>query len=125
MAFSITPARYKYLKQSLSITGMGSPTFEEALKSLNECHGQFQRQFPDGRLQNWVGATYKDYGALDVSNQYLTPKGDSTATEHVPFSKSVDPYGILETMAEADYVRSEENEVYYYCCLPNKDGTKR
>jgi hypothetical protein len=104
---------------------MGSPTFEEVLTSMKECYGRFERQFPDGQLEDWVGATYKDYGALNILNRYLTPRRDAPASEHIPFNKSVDPYGILEKMAKPDYVHSDENEVYYYVCLSDEDGTKR
>jgi hypothetical protein len=113
------------LRQGLSITGAGSPTFNHVLESINNFYGRFERQFPDGQLEDWVGDTYREYSALTVSNRYLTPKRDAPTCEHIPFSKAVDPYGILEKMAKADYVHSEENEVYYYNSLSNQDGSKR
>ena len=45
--------------------------------------------------------------------------------EHIPFSKVVDPHGILEDMAGADYVHGDENEVQYYMCYSHADGKKR
>jgi hypothetical protein len=104
---------------------MGSPTFEQAIASTNEIHGQFERHFPNGQLEDWAGTTHKDYSAFDISNWYLTPKIDAPAAEHITFNKLIDPFAILEGMAKSDYIHTEENEVYYYNCLSDDDGTKR
>jgi hypothetical protein len=36
--------------------------------------------------------------------------------EHIPFTKSDDPRGILEEMGKMGYIHGEENVVYYYVC---------
>ena len=120
-----SPARYKFLRQGVSITGMSSPTFEKAVGAVHEFYGKFDRHFPQGQLEDWSQATYKDHSALDISNRYLTPKRDAPTAESIPFSKVVDPHGILEEMAKTGYIHSEENEVHYYRCLTDGDGTKR
>jgi len=104
---------------------MGSPTFEEAVKSAYELYQRFQRQFPDGKLENWNTMMYKEHYSLDASNRYFTPKRDALTMEHVPFSKVVDPNGVLEEMARMDYIHGEENEVQYYICQSDGDGKKR
>jgi hypothetical protein len=102
------------LRQGLSITGLGSLTFDEAVESAYGLYHRFERQFTEGSLEKWTKSTYQGHSALDISNRYLTPKRDAPAAEHIPFPTSVDPQGILEEMAKSDYVHSEDNEVYYY-----------
>lgn len=109
----------------MTITGLGSPTFEEAVRSAYGFYERFQRQFADGKFETWETATYKGSYTLDLSNRYLTPKKDAPTAEHIPFSKVVDPHGILEDMAGKDYIHGEENEVQYYACHSEANGNKR
>jgi hypothetical protein len=104
------------LRQGLTITGAGSATFAEAIKSAQEVYAQFDRQFANGKLEKWSGAKYAGYYAIDLSNRYFTPKRDAPDMEHIPFTKSVDPRGILEEMAKSNYIHGEENIVKYYTC---------
>jgi hypothetical protein len=122
---SVMPARYKFIRQSLSITGAGTPTFDEAMKAAQEIYVQYHRQFPDGKLEVWSAASYAGHHAIDVSNRYFTPRRDAPEMEHIPFGEAVDPHGILEDMAKAGYVHGEENCVQYYICHVDEQGCKR
>jgi hypothetical protein len=122
---SIKPARYKFFRQGISITGAGTSTFNEAVKAAQEIYALFHRQFPDGKLNSWSAGTYAGHQALDISNRYLTPKRDAPGIKHVPFSEAVDPRGILEDMARAGYVHGDENNVLYYICHVKEGGVKR
>jgi hypothetical protein len=79
------------------------------VKACVEIHEVFQRQFAEGRLAGWNAGKYRKYQTLDLSNRYFTPKRDAPDMEHIPFTKDVDPRGILEKMAMAGYVHGEEN----------------
>jgi hypothetical protein len=122
---SIAPARYKFLRQGLSITGAGSATFAEAIKSAQEVYAQFDRQFANGKLEKWSTAKYAGYHAIDLSNRYFTPKRDAPDMEHVLFTKLVDPCSILEDMAKSNYVHGEENVVQYYTCHVDEQRNRR
>ena len=112
----MAPAQYKYLRQGLSITGLGSPTFEQALETAQSLYAKFECQLPPGKLDNWGATMHEEHTALDISNRYLTPKKESPSATHIPFTKAIDPYGILEGMVKSEYVHGEDNEVYYYAC---------
>jgi hypothetical protein len=122
---SITPARYKFIRQSISITGAGTTTFNEALKAVQEIYTLFHRQFPDGKLESWNTPDYAGHTAIDISNRYFTPKRDAPKMEHIPFGEAVDPHGILEDMAKSGYVHGEENKVSYYVCHFDEQGNIR
>ena len=109
----------------MSITGIGSLTFEKLIKSAYDVYKRFQHQFPDGKLETWEAGTYKGRYTLSMSNRYLTPKRDVPGMVHVPFSKAVDPHGILEEMAHGDYIHCEDNQVLYYTCQTDAEGQKR
>ena len=112
--YSIPTQKYRYLKQGLTITGLGSPTFDDAIMSACEIYNQFHRQFADGKLEAWSTSTYSGYHALDMSNRYLTPRRDAPSMEHIPFARAVDPKGTLEAMAKSGYIHGDENIVHYY-----------
>ena len=114
--------RYRYLRQGLSLTGLGSPTFDKAVRTARDVYEQFDRQFTAGKLENWTTSSYSGMLALDMSNRYFTPKQDAPAMEHIAFPKEVDPSGILEGMAKSDYIHGEENEVYYFSLEHGENG---
>ena len=122
---SIPSERYKFLRQSLTITGAGTPTFMDMIKSSHEIYQLFHRQFVEGTLQPLSSTNHAAHIALDMTNRYFTPKRDAPGTPHLPFTNAVDPYGILEKMVGSDYVHAEESEVYYYTLCVDEEGTKR
>jgi hypothetical protein len=107
------------------LTGLGSPSFQWAITSINEIYGIFQRQLPESKLQNWSPGTFRDYPTLELSNRYFTPKKDAPNLEHIPFHKNVDPHGILEAMAHEGYKHTEENAVSYYARRVDEKGVEK
>jgi hypothetical protein len=120
----IPSLRHRFLKQGLMVTGAGTPTFDDAIKSAHDIYGQFCRSFAEGKIENWNTSTYSEYHALDLSNRYLTPKKDAPSMAHIPFQKSVDPHGYLEGLVGTDYVHGEENEVEYYSLRIDSEGKR-
>lgn len=120
----IPSLRYRFLKQGLMLTGAGTPTFDDAIKSAHDIYSQFYRSFAEGKIENWNTSTYSEYHALDISNRYLTPRKDAPSMVHIPFPKSVDPYGYLEGLVGTDYVHGEENEVKYYSLCIDSAGKR-
>jgi hypothetical protein len=117
--------RFRYLRQSLTITGFGTPTFDAAITSVQDVYDIFQRQFADGKLEGWTPSKFGRHKALDMSNRYFTPKRDAPEMEHVPFDKLVDPHGILENMVQSGYVHGEENIVHYFIREAGEDGVQQ
>lgn len=108
----------------MTITGAGTATFDDAVKSAHDIYSQFHRTFAEGKFENWNTSAYLEYHAIDAANRYLTPKKDAPGMVHIPFSKSVDPYGYLENLAGTNYVHGEENTVQYYSLHIDCEGKR-
>jgi hypothetical protein len=106
----------------VSLTGLGSRTFDEAVQTARDIYDQFDREFTPGTLESWSTSSYSGMLALEMSNRYFTPKKDAPTMEHIPFPKEVDPSGILEGMTKSEYVHGEENQVHYFSMEQAEDG---
>jgi hypothetical protein len=111
----------RFLRQGITITGLGTPTFKRSADAAKEIYELFQHQYPKGKLESWSPGTYRGFTTLEISNRYFTLKRDTPDMEHVPFDKLVDPFGILEGMIDTGYVHGEENRVRYFACEKDKD----
>ena len=124
----ISAHRFRYLRQSVVLTGLGSAAFMGALQAAGEVYGCFDREFSEGILDSWSSSEEKSFGfpCLDISNRYLTPAKEAKG-ENIPFQKGVDPRGILRGMAMGDgtcsYVHTEDNEVQYFLSCRDKNGS--
>jgi hypothetical protein len=117
-----TPERYKFLRQGITITGLGTPTFEKAIETAQEIYEMYKRQFEEGRLEAWSAGDFQGHRTLSPSNRYFTPRKDAPCMEHIPFDRLVDPNGILEHMTKAGYIHGEENIVQYYVREVDEQG---
>ena len=123
--------RFRYLRQRIVLTGLGSATFTSALDAAGEVYRYFDRQFSEGILDNWTGSQEKfcDAPCFDISNRYLTPAKDTMGLQGTSFHKGVDPRGILRGMAKGDgtcsYVHTEDNQVQYFTAYRDGNGNRR
>jgi len=116
------------LRQGVTLSGLGSPTFESALQAIKAIHSRFDRQFEEGVLEVWAehepGETETD--SIGLWNRYLTPAREAEGTQAAPFLPGVDPKGILRGMAQEDstcfYAHTEDNQVHYYATRRDEDG---
>lgn len=114
---SLAPARYKYIKQTVTIDGLDTPGFREAMRSMAAIHGLFDRCFPEGKLEGLpqTGEQEETSTRFSISNRYFTSKDEaSPGAKHIPFGKLVDPNGTLEGMAKDGYWHTEDNKVDYF-----------
>ena len=126
----VSAPRFKYLRQGISLTGLGTPTFANALDAAQEIYKQFDRQFEEGILDHWACSSANDmFPSIDVSNRYLTPAREAGGIEETPFLKGVDPKGILQNMANGDgtvsYVHTEDNQVQYFSMQRDADENRK
>jgi len=120
--------RYRFLRQGVTLTGLGSPTFTRALEAIKSVHSKFDRQFSEGALEAQgeynVGNTEPD--RLDIWNRYLTPAREARGMQSVSFLPGVDPKGTLRDMAQEDgtcpYVHTEDNQVHFYATHRDGEG---
>lgn len=122
--------RFKYLRQGISLTGLGTATFTNALDAAHEIHQQFDRQFEEGVLERWSCSSADNASpCIDISNRYLTPAKEAGGTDETPFHKGVDPKGILQSMANGDgsisYMHTEDNQVRYFNMHRDTEGNRK
>ncbi|TFK60330.1 hypothetical protein BDN72DRAFT_905057 [Pluteus cervinus] len=102
--------------QSVTLSGLGTPTFEESLSALTEMYTVFCRQFPEGRVlplptaESCIGIG----GSLTFSNRHFTKRAEGPHMKAIPFSSLVDPKKYLTRMLSSTLIHTEENEVQYF-----------
>ena len=121
--------RYKFLRQAITLSGLGSATFQNALMAANEIYGHFDRQFSEGTLDSWNSSPVddNDFHCINLSNRFFTPANEADGLEAIPFHKGVDPRGILQNMAKGDglttHVHTEDNQVQYFSTKKDTEGS--
>ena len=121
----IEGTRIRFLCQGITITGFGTPSFQQSIEGVQLIYELFQCHCPGGKLENWKPGTHRGFPTLDLSNRYFTPTRDAPNMENVPFDKLVDPFGILEGMIESGYTHGEENTVRYFTREIDEKGNER
>ena len=120
--------RIEFLKQQVTLSGLGSATFKCAIAATEKVYTFFEREFQEGQLDPLD--VVKDGGLfgpmMEVSNRYLTPQKDVPEMEGVNLVKGVDPRGILEKVVREGYfIHGEENVVEYYASGVTMEGEQR
>ncbi|KAF8333773.1 hypothetical protein F5887DRAFT_1079945 [Amanita rubescens] len=112
----ITANRAKYLRQNVSLTGLGSPTFEKALKGILDIYSLFRGHVPREKLKPCSCIdSYGEYTSIESSCRYFSSIKDCGPKEkHIPFGSEIDPYGILSSIENTSYVHIYDNVVQYY-----------
>lgn len=114
--------RVKYLRQRVSITGMGNESFNQAAVNLAKIQAIFKRTIGNELGEDPLYSDFKNYRALDASNRFFTPRDDRSENDHTPLGIEVDPHGFLQQAAGSAYIHTTDNKVYYYEKGVSKDG---
>ena len=123
----MSPSKYRYLRQGITISGLNTASFDRAIDAAQEIFGFFGRVFSHGVRSSW-NLMELEGPSLEMSNQYFTPVRDGPTLESVPFQDSIDPHGVLakiSTIVGAHVVHTEDNEVEYCRCFRQLDGEHR
>ncbi|KIJ90497.1 hypothetical protein K443DRAFT_15184 [Laccaria amethystina LaAM-08-1] len=70
--FKIEPKQRRHIKQSLTLTGLGSTKFSAMISNIYDIRHVFERSLPHDALEEWVPSYYENFEALDMANQYFT-----------------------------------------------------
>ena len=119
------PNRRIYMRQSVMLTGLSSPEFNDALASIHAIEDLFRQQVTEGTMERWVSSTFQGHASIDIANWYFTPHNQALQHDHqVPFSVVVDPDHILSMVMGDEFIHTEDNEVEYYEAHKDARGTK-
>ncbi|TFK62338.1 hypothetical protein BDN72DRAFT_777190 [Pluteus cervinus] len=100
----------QFLNQSLTLNGLGTPTFDLTMAALREMYPVICRQFPEGR----VTGTFMSESNLTLSNRFFTQRSEAGQMQSVPFERNVDPKNILMHVLSPSLIHTAENEVQYF-----------
>jgi hypothetical protein len=57
--------------------------------------------------------SYKDFSSIEVSNSYFSARKEAPNESHIPFTKELDPKGVLTKAMGTQFIHSEQNVVKY------------
>jgi hypothetical protein len=100
----------------VGLTGLGNTNFEASIKGLIDVYAMFNRFVPMGKLQanTIIDQNGKHASIINCSNQYFSSRKDQPYSKHIPFSRDIDPKGILTRAVGGLYFHAEDNVVWYY-----------
>jgi hypothetical protein len=102
------------MRQSVMLTGLSSPKFDEAVTSVYEIQDMFRRTAVDGTMEEWTPSIFQKHLSIDIGNRYFTPRQYALQDQQIAFSPSIDPHNILTKAMGDQFVHVEENHVEYY-----------
>lgn len=103
-----------FLRQSIQITGLGTPSFSKAIKAIHEVDRRLSLQEAADSVQPWSPSQFDTFPSIDIGNRYFTHRSDAYLHDIVDFSPDVDPNGILRRSGQNRYVHCTDNEVKYF-----------
>ncbi|KAL0566697.1 hypothetical protein V5O48_015311 [Marasmius crinis-equi] len=118
--------RLALLSQYISLCGLGSEVFDDAVKGLEIVEDQFRRNLDDNEMTDHVivGAI-RQHQTIDLANRYVTCKNATNGSAEVELDNAVDPNGHIAKLIlreDGKYVRTEENVVEFYERTRETDG---
>ena len=112
------------MRQSVMLTGLSSPKFDEAITSLYDIQDIFRRTVVSGTLEEWAPSLFQEHISIDIGNRYFTPRKYALQDQQIAFSANIDPHNILSEAMGDQLVHVEENHVEYYEARKENGGTK-
>ncbi|PBK84469.1 hypothetical protein ARMGADRAFT_1088476 [Armillaria gallica] len=112
-----------YLRQSVSITGLGTNPFNNAMEAIASVYATFIRQLGQDQLVPiQFMSTYKEFPSIDISNRYFSRRDQTPSEAEIEFGEIVDPLDILGKLHGQVYCHSVDNSVAYYEHRAATDG---
>jgi hypothetical protein len=122
---SSTSKQVRHLRQSVSLTGLGTAYFDEVIDGIKHVLLAFSRCVAVDKLApcNLIDIR-DDCTTIDLSNRYFSLKKDVPDESRVLLTKDIDPKGFLAHAAGKNYVHGENNMVKYYSYSTGSDGDR-
>lgn len=108
------------LKQSVTLTGLGTDRFDAAVHGMQTIHQVLSNHVSraGGRLRNWTPGRDGQDLTLTFANRYLTSARDVGDETSIDMSAVVDPLNVLRPLIKNE-VHTADNVVEYWEC---RDG---
>ncbi|KAF7426243.1 hypothetical protein PC9H_008610 [Pleurotus ostreatus] len=124
-----------HARQSITITGLGSKSFDNIVQNCCHMYTMFSRYTPNAKLQpvpEFI-SKYRDAGnggaiespALTASSRFFTPIKQASGFDVVSINPELDPRGILGKVDATKWVHTEDNEVGYYIQTSHADQNRQ
>jgi hypothetical protein len=125
-ALSLTQTRnafpVQYWQQSVKLTGLGSPVFQEYMEKMLEIEDMFARELPSDTLISPPAISFNNYYAIRTTNRFLTPRQEQDSQPQLPISSTIDPFRLLARVPQESFVHLPVNQVEYLEAKLELDG---
>lgn len=91
---------------------------------MHMLHVMMARHVPEGFIDEYQAPSFLQYPSIDLGTRYFTARRDDPQGVAIPFENTVDPKGLLSSMAKDTYFHGIDNEVLYYALSNDIYGTK-
>ncbi|KAJ8481024.1 hypothetical protein ONZ45_g15445 [Pleurotus djamor] len=121
---SVNEQCLRNLHQGVTLTGLGSPLFQQSMGNLLFIQSMFRRFMPDNQLEEKAEffGEYEGHSTISASNRFFTRQQHAAGLETIPISEDVDPNGVLSKADLKQFVHTEENEVTYHLLNTSETG---
>lgn len=99
-------------QQSISITGLGLESFDDAVRGLLALHQVLQKEVASEVL-DWTPGRFSGMLALSFWNRYFSLPKEANEEPSITFPESLDPHRLLR-QAVRHPLYLADNEVQYY-----------
>lgn len=102
------------LKQSVTVTGLGAQTFNNAVAATLGLYQHFHTHLTGYNLRPWEPVQASDYLTLTFGNRYLTPAKYAVGELSKDLGEYIDPFNVLRPRLTTGQAHLQENVVEYW-----------
>lgn len=110
----VEPNERIFLRQHVTLTGHGAPSFTTAIEQLELLTQDFHRFFEPNAWKGWSPTTHDQNPTLDANSRFYTQPRSVPGAVDVPFTKDEDPRGFLEGGKDNNFIHTIDNVVEYW-----------
>ncbi|KAF4587946.1 hypothetical protein EYR38_009907 [Pleurotus pulmonarius] len=126
--------RLTHARQSVTLTGLGSTSFDRTVENGRRAYSMFSRYTPNakllprpeflGRHSAEPGGGGNQHTTIVASNRFFTPIKQAGGLEVVEIDTETDPRGLLAKVDRTRYAHTEDNVVHYYVLTDGDDNNR-
>ena len=114
-----------HLRQAVSITGLGSPAFDDIVPTIEKIFFMFMHDLPLDTIDYWKPHQFREHDAISTQTRLFTSRTQVINVDPIPFDALVDSNENLTRLARlsgARFIHTSDNEVEYLG--PTNGGTR-